>query len=460
VGAPVQGELLAGRYRLDECLAEYPRTQRTLWRGTDKVLARQVAVELRVPGGPGSEEFLSAAMIVSRIVHPAVIGMYDAVDEGDRAYVVREWVRGTSLAARVREAPMAPDRAAAVARAAAEGIAALHAAGVGHGNLNPNSVIIAPDDTVTLTDLRPSADGSVRADVRGVGALLYAALTGRWPTEVPSPQPGLPDAVRADGRPCSPRQVRAGIPAYLDALTMDLLDPSLPPPSAEDLAAELRRFDVDDPAMGLFDVIPEEGERRRSRWFKIGLPAAGLLVIAVLGWAIGTSGLPPGNGAYPSSKDPTNPRTGASGSLESLPVSAVKILDPGGNGTELGGARLAVDGNRATAWKTEVYTQPRFGNIPGKTGMGVRLDLGQVQHVTQVTVYLSAPGAALELRSGDGSDDPTAYRLLGGRQDAGQSLTFPVPADVSSRYLLLWITSLPPKDGGYGIEVQEIVLAR
>jgi hypothetical protein len=461
VGAPVQGELLAGRYRLDECLAEYPRTHRTLWRGTDQVLARKVAVELRVPGGSGSEEFLAAAMTVSRIVHPVVIGVYDAVDEGDRAYVVREWVRGTSLAARVRDTPMAPDRAAAVARAAAEGIAALHSAGVAHGNLNPNSVIVAADDTVTLTDLRPTAEGSVRADVRAIGALLYAALTGRWPTEVPSPQPGLPDAVRADGRPCSPRQFRAGIPAYLDALTMDLLDPSLPPPSADDLAAELRRFDVDDPAVGLLDVLPEEGARpRRSRWLKFGLPAAGLLVMALLGWAIGTSGLPPSNGGlYPSTKDPTDPRTGV-GSLRSLPVSAVKILDPGGNGTELAGARLAVDGDRATAWQTEVYTRPEFGNIPGKTGMGVRVDLGQVERVTQVTVYLSAAGSSLELRAGDGGDDPAAYRLLGGRQDAGQSLTFPVPADVDSRYWLLWITSLPPKDGGYGIEVQEIILAR
>jgi hypothetical protein len=459
VGTPVAGETLAGRYRLDECLAEYPRTHRTLWRGTDEVLNRQVAIELRVPGGPGAEEFLTAAMTVARIVHPAVIGVYDAVDEGDRAYVVREWIRGSSLASQVRDTPIAPERAAAVARSVAEGLAALHAAGAAHGNVNPNSVLIEADDTVTLTDLRPTDESSRGADIRAVGAVLYAALTGRWPTEVPAPQPGLPDAVRADGRVCSPRQVRAGIPAYLDALTMDLLDPALSPPTALELAADLRRFDVDDPTMPALYEAEEDDEPHRSRWMKAVLPLVSVLLVALIGWVIGTSDLLGGGGAqpFPSSDDPTNPE--GSGRAAVLPVSAVKILDPGGDGAELGGAALAADGNPATAWKTDVYTRPNFGNIAGKVGMGVRVDLGEAKSVRKVTVQLGAAGATLELRRGSGSDDPEAYRTVGTREDADQSVTFAVPAGVSDRYWLVWITSLPPENDGYGIEVQEIVVS-
>jgi hypothetical protein len=461
VGTPVQGELLAGRYRLDECLAEYPRTQRTLWRGTDQILARRVAVELRVPGGGEAEDFLTAAMTVSRIVHPAVIGVYDAVDEGGRAYIVREWVQGTSFGTSVRETPMAPERAAAVVRSAAEGVAALHAAGVAHGNLNPASVIVDADDKVTLTDLRPGDEASPAADVRSIGALLYAALTGRWPAEVPAPQPGLPDAVRSYGRPCSPRQVRAGIPAYLDALAMDLLDPALPAPSAADLVTELRRYDVEAPDAGVLDAIPLDDTPRGTRWAKFALPGVGILVFVLLAWLVAISPLSSVTGRYPSTKDPTEPRGGAAvGSLQPVPVAGARILDPGGDGTELGGAELAVDGKDDTGWETQEYTRPNFGGIPGKTGMGVRVDLGRAEHVREITVRLSAPGSSFELRTGPDSDDPTAYRTVAGRQDAADSVTFDVPANVTGRYWLLWITSLPPKDSGFGIAVREIVFNR
>jgi hypothetical protein len=457
VGSPVRGEMLAGRYRLDECIAEYPRTRRTLWRGTDEVLNRQVAVELQVPGGPGAAEFLTAAITVSRIVHPVVIGVYDAVDEGDRAYVVRGWIRGASLASAVRDTPLTPERAAVVARAVAEGVAAVHAAGFAHGNINPNSVLLDADDKVTLTDLRPSDESSTRADLRAIGALLYVSLTGHWPAEIPAPQPGLPDAVRTDGKICSPRQVRAGIPAYLDALTMDLLDPSLPPPPAAELAAELRRFDVEDPAVGMVGDLREEDEEHRSPWVRTGFVVVGVVVVALLGWLIGTSGLTGGGspGRYPVTEDPTD---GGGAAGQALEIAGVDILDPAGDGAELDGAELAADGDRATAWKTDVYTRPAFGNI--KPGMGVRVDLGSPQAAGRVTVHLSAPGTTVELRAGDGGEDPGTYRTVLTREDAEAEVTFEVPDGVVSRYWLVWITSMPAKGDGYGIEVQEVTLTR
>jgi hypothetical protein len=356
---------------------------------------------------------------------------------------------------------MAPDRAAAVVRSAAEGVAALHGAGVAHGNLNPNSVIVDSDDKVTLTDLRSGDEFSHRSDIRAVGALLYAALTGRWPAEVPAPAPALPDAMRSDGRVCSPRQVRAGIPAYLDALAMDLLDPALPPPSAADLVTELRRFDVDAPDAGVLDAIPVDEPQRRSHWGKLGLGAAAITVVVLFIWLVGISGLSSGIGRYPSTNDPTEPRSNAAlGSLQPVPVADAMILDPGGDGTELGGAELAVDGKTDTSWETQDYTRPKFGDIPGKIGMGIRVDLGREEHVRQITVDLGSAGSSLELRSGPDSEDPGAFQTVAGRQDAGQSVTFDVREDVTSRYWLLWITSLPPKDGQFGIAVREITFKR
>jgi hypothetical protein len=348
------------------------------------------------------------------------------------------------------------------ARDTAEGLAAIHAAGAVHGNINPASVIIHSDGGVTLTDLQLEESGAAvapSADVRSVGAVLYAALTGRWPAEIPTPRATLPDALRADGKLCSPRQIRAGIPSYLDALTMDLLDPSIPTPPAAELAAELRRFDLSSPDAGVLDALPVDPPTRRSPWRRAVLPLAGLLVIALLGWIFGTRGLPVGNGpGYPETKAPAKNSGSSSPGNGPLPVAAVRILDPGGDGTELANAGRAADSRRATSWKTQVYTRPRFGNL--KSGMGVLLDLGAVHEVRQVTIYLDQPGGALELRTGTGGADPAAYRLVASRNNARSALSFEVPAGVSSRYWLVWITELPLASGGggYGLAVQEIVL--
>jgi hypothetical protein len=65
-----------------------------------------------------------------------------------------------------------------------------------------------------------SSDDPGLADTHRLGMLLYATLTGHWP----GPDcPTLPPAPVQDGLPCSPRQVRAGVPAVLDEITTQAL---------------------------------------------------------------------------------------------------------------------------------------------------------------------------------------------------------------------------------------------
>ena len=99
-GAPTAGEILAERYELVEHINN-DSAGRQVWRGVDVVLRRPVAVVLRYPGGDSATEMLQAAVAASRVVHPNLVGVYDAIDEGDRAYVVREWVDG-AVPARAR----------------------------------------------------------------------------------------------------------------------------------------------------------------------------------------------------------------------------------------------------------------------------------------------------------------------------------------------------------------------
>ena len=115
-GAPTVGEILAERYQLEEHVNN-DSAGRQVWRGIDVILRRPVAVVLRYPGGDSATEMLQAAVDASRVIHPNLVGVYDAIDEGSRAYVVREWVDGEALRELVaQEGPLDPARATAIGR--------------------------------------------------------------------------------------------------------------------------------------------------------------------------------------------------------------------------------------------------------------------------------------------------------------------------------------------------------
>ena len=99
-------------------------------------------------------------------------------------------------------------------------MASAHRAGLAHLRLEPDTVVLADNGQVKVVDLAvdrvlrgTSADDVARADAEGIGRVLYACLTARWPD---GPHHGLSAAPTQDGRLCSPRQVLAGVPGPLD----------------------------------------------------------------------------------------------------------------------------------------------------------------------------------------------------------------------------------------------------
>ncbi|SDY19123.1 Serine/threonine protein kinase [Micromonospora pattaloongensis] len=489
-GAPTVGEILADRYELAEHIND-DSAGRQVWRGVDVVLRRPVAVVLRYPGGDSAMEMLTAAVAASRVIHPNLVGVYDAIDEGERAYVVREWVDGEALREVVAEGgPLDPGRATSVAHAVAGAVAAVHATGMVHGNIHPGTVMIGHDARVVLADARADGGETHATDVRAIGGVLYFALTGHWP-HAEAGASTLPDAVRdASGTIAAPRQVRAGIPAYLDDLTMDLLDPRVEAPSSDVLAAELARLDaaaeehyLEDPGPLRFASTDEPADPPRATNRKLLAGVAALVVIAIAGLFFGINAL--GNGSGDNTADPTNPPNASAGAGEgtnapvqkpqkiALGPDQVRVVDPDGQRDELDGVEAAVDGNIDTGWKTDAYvTSPKFGNI--KQGMGILIDLKQERSVTSVQVVLSAPGASAQLLSGasdPGSSKSGDEQLLkafkNGRigepleNHRGTTMAFSgFSPDLSYRYLLVWITELPPASeaGKFQIGVQEITV--
>jgi serine/threonine protein kinase len=481
-GVPTVGEVLAERYELQEHIND-DAFGRQVWKGVDVVLRRPVAVVMRYPGGESAVEMLDAAVAASRVVHPHLVDVYDAIDEGTRAYVVREWVEGASLREHVVESPLDPDRATTVTNAIASAVAAIHATGMAHGNVHPGTVLIGSDGRVVLSDARADEGTTPDADVRAIGAVLYCALTGHWPHAEAGPS-GLPDVTRdAAGLPVSPRQVRGGIPGHLSDLAIDLLDASLAPPSADVLAAHLSRLEGDREEAFFSSGGPLDfeqpsypgsppAERRRSV-SKIVIGVAVLLVLSLAGLLLTIKALS-GPGTNPSTRQPA--AAGPSGvagqpngqpSPLKLTPSQVRIVDSKkGDRTELKDADKMVDGNASTYWKTDHYVgRPDFGG--SKPGMGVLLDLGAPKPVTSVRITFANRGTTVELRKGttlppanaDGDDQIyQSYELIGQAQEAGANIVLNSDGQ-PVRYLLIWISKLPVSvddPSRYQVRIQEI----
>jgi hypothetical protein len=483
-GSPTAGEVLADRYQLQEHINN-DAFGRQVWRGVDVILRRPVAVVMRYPGGSAAVEMLDAAVAASRVVHPHLVDVYDAIDEGTRAYVVREWVEGSALRQLVADAPLEADRATTVASAVASAVAAVHATGMVHGNVHPGTVLVGFDGRVVLADARADEAATPDRDVRAVGAVLYCALTGHWP-HAEAGANSLPDAARdALGAVVAPRQVRGGIPGHLSDLASDLLDPKIPLPSADVLAAELGRLDAEQEDSQFFaDGGPLDFERPRyvdqrlvepprSAGRKLALGVVALILLAAIGLLVATRFIPHSNGAgNPPVTTPTT--TGGGGPSASagkptalaLTPSQVRIVDPQGTRTELSKVANVVDGDPSTIWQSDHYRgSANFGGL--KDGMGILVDLGSPKTVAAVKINFTTPGATVELRTGT-SDFPAtkdgdtqlvaAYRTIGApKENAGSSVLLPTDGrDV--QYLLIWITKLPQSElaNQYQVGVEDI----
>ena len=173
-----------------------------------------------------------------------------------------EWAPGTHLEDLVLSGPFPPTLprpalAAAMIADAADALALAHQAGLPHRRLTPRSLRWDPRSGLKITGLGldaalagvttdPASSDGRTADTIALARMLYALLTGYWPgDEAPGDATALPPAPRHKGRVCTPRQVRAGVPAILDAITYRGLsgqaaDAPLRPQTPAGLAMALR----------------------------------------------------------------------------------------------------------------------------------------------------------------------------------------------------------------------------
>ncbi|MEV7598162.1 serine/threonine-protein kinase [Kitasatospora sp. NPDC089797] len=271
----VAGGLLDGRYRLAAPLGRGGMGE--VWLAHDLRLGRRVAVKF-LPRGHDPEEdreaaarFHREAEVAAGLQHPGLVQVFDSGEQDGRLHLVMELLHGRDLSTVLREeGPLPVRRAVELAAQTAEALSCAHRAGIVHRDVKPANLMLLPDGRVKVCDfglagfLRSvtglTREGAVmgtpdymapeqcrgrhadgRADLYGLGCVLFALLTG----EPPFPARRDVWAVLRDHVQTPPPRLaerRPGVPAALDALVAELLakDPADRPGFAGEVADRLR----------------------------------------------------------------------------------------------------------------------------------------------------------------------------------------------------------------------------
>lgn len=264
------GVKLGNRYRLDERIASGGMGD--VWRGTDEVLGRTVAVKSLLPAlldDPDfAERFRGEARTMATINHPGVVDIYDFGSDQQIAFLVMEHVEGEALLATLnRVGRLTSARTMALVAQAADALHAAHLEGIVHRDVKPGNLLVRPNGTLVLTDFgiarsdlvaQLTAAGSVlgtasyispeqatgavatpASDVYALGVVAYQCLSGRRPFAGDNPLEIALQHVRE-----TPRALPADIPPQVRAVVERAMakDPADRWPSAAALAGVSRQL--------------------------------------------------------------------------------------------------------------------------------------------------------------------------------------------------------------------------
>ena len=268
--AVAPGSVLEHRYRLDDRIALGGVGE--VWRGTDLVLRRPVAVKLLRPEYAQDEECLARFRAEGRhaalLCHPNIAQVYDYADKSPPVpgFLVMELVDGQSLARLLAAGPLSPARTMGIVAQAARGLRAAHAAGLVHRDIKPGNLLVGRDDHVKITDFgiaqvagaaRLTRTGTLvgtaaylaperaiggpatpASDLYSLGVVAYECLTGEAPFD------GEPLAVALAHLQQTMPPLPPSVPVAVAALVADLTakDPSARPPSATDVSDRAERL--------------------------------------------------------------------------------------------------------------------------------------------------------------------------------------------------------------------------
>jgi len=207
------GRVLSSRYRVSSRIAR--GSMATVYLASDLRLKRRVAVKVihgDLVDAIVKRRFIEGARLATRIADSNVVRVFDHGQDADSAYLVMEYVAGITLRDLLEEyGSLGPHQTIDIASAVAKGLIAIHKAGMVHGDLKPENVLLADDGGIkigdlglanaasanaatgaallgTITYLSPelvrSGVADAQSDIYAVGVMVYEMLTGERPLQI------------------------------------------------------------------------------------------------------------------------------------------------------------------------------------------------------------------------------------------------------------------------------------
>ncbi|MEU1178809.1 protein kinase family protein [Streptomyces sp. NPDC005820] len=484
------GHKLARRYRLEECVTRLDGF--SSWRAVDEKLRRAVGVHILPADHARARSVLAAARSSALLGDPRFVQVLDAVEENDLVYVVHEWLPdATELTTLLASGPLEPHDAYQMVSQISSAMAAAHREGLSHLRLNPNAVLRTSTGQWRIRGLAVNAalrgitsETPQRTDTEAIGALLYTALTQRWPYEN--------DAYGLSGLPkdvglIAPDQVRAGVHRGLSELAMRALANDGATASRHEAACttpeelvkaigEMPRIRPPEPAFtappeyqrttyqqgtygrpaphpGATQPVPTPPPPLQSRTGRALKWAVSALLIAALG--LGSWQLADALMDRDKSDDTNKTQTtddGDKSSASPKPVTTLKIQGaaeyyPDGSAQHPGDVKLTYDNDSSTYWRSKSFNG---GPVlaPYKQGVGIVYDLGSEQSLSAASIGLHYGGnyTAATLYAADSLSSSASLSSMTKIADAkttGKELQISAKTPVKTRYVLVWITAAP-----------------
>lgn len=266
--------LLGNRYELEALIGQGGMAH--VYRARDRVLGRPVAIKILRPEYVSDENLLARfqreARSAAALLHPNIVSVYDVGQDGDRHYIVMEYMPGPTLKEVIRQrAPLPVEQALRIAEQVCAALEYAHRHGVIHRDIKPQNILFSEDEEVvkvadfgiaksrldpeitaerlalgTVKYISPEQARGVevvpQSDLYSLGVVLYEMLTGEQPFTGDTPVSIALQHIEAEPPP--PRQFNPYLPPAVEEIALRCLakDPRHRFLSAREMRLALERY--------------------------------------------------------------------------------------------------------------------------------------------------------------------------------------------------------------------------